>query len=162
MAEENKHERTSTRAFERKGAARLVRGAGCYVDDVQLPDAAYAAFVRSSAARAKITRLDLSSARGCSGVLAAVALADIIGDIRPLRGPEGPLADCLIYPLPQSDVHYVGEPLAVVVAESRYQAQDGADTVEIDYDLRPAILDPEAALDTHAPLVFDQLALIRQ
>jgi carbon-monoxide dehydrogenase large subunit len=158
MAEENKYERTGTRAFERKGAARLVRGAGCYVDDVQLPDMAYAAFVRSSAARAKISRLDLSSARGCPGVLAAVALADITGDIRPLRGPEGPLADCLIYPLPHSDVHYVGEPVAVVVAESRYQAQDGADAVDMEYDLRPAILDPEAALDARAPLVFDELA----
>ena len=158
MAEENRHERTGARSFERKGAARLVRGAGCYVDDLQLPDAAYAAFVRSSAARAKISRLDLTSARGCPGVLAAVAAADIAGDIRPVRGPEGPLADCLIYPLPQSDVHYVGEPLAIVVAESRYQAQDAAETVDIEYDLRPAVLDPEAALDAEVPLVFDLLA----
>jgi len=112
MAEENKHERTDTRAFERKGAARLVRGAACYVDDLQLPDMAYAAFVRSSAARAKISRLDLTSARDGPGVLAVVASAEITGDIRPIRGAEGPLADCLIYPLPQNDVHYVGEPLS--------------------------------------------------
>jgi carbon-monoxide dehydrogenase large subunit len=158
MAEENKPERTGARSFERKGAVRLVRGAGCYVDDIQLPDTVYAAFVRSSAARAKISRLNLTSARACPGVLAAVTAADITGDIRPVRGPEGPLADCLIYPLPQSDIHYVGEPLAVVVAESRYQAQDAADAVDVEYDLCPAVVDPEAALDPQAPLVFDSLA----
>jgi carbon-monoxide dehydrogenase large subunit len=157
MAEKIEDERTGGRAFERKGAARLVRGAGCYVDDVQLPGMAYAAFVRSSAARAKITRLDLSSARACPGVLAAVGFADIAADIRPVRGPEGPLADCLIYPLPQSDVHYVGEPLAVVVAENRYQAQDGADAAAVEYTLQPAVLDPEAALDAQASRVFAEL-----
>ncbi|HZD40603.1 MAG TPA: hypothetical protein VE131_07765, partial [Terriglobales bacterium] len=130
--------------YRRKGAERLVQGAGCYVDDVRLPNALYAAFVRSSAARARIKSLDLSAARSCRGVVAVLAWPDIMNDMRPLSGPEGPLAAMLISPLARSLVHYVGEPLAVAVAESRYQAQDGADAVNVDYDLLPAIIDPEA------------------
>lgn len=158
MAAQNDHEQAAARVFERKGAARLVRGAACYADDLQLPDAAYASFVRSSAARAKISRLDLTSARRCPGVLAVVAFADIMSDIRPIRGPEGPLANCLFYPLPQSEVHYVGEPLAVAVAESRYRAQDAADVIDIEYDLQPAVLDAEAALEDGTPRVLAELA----
>lgn len=86
MADEIADKHTGNEAYQRKGAARLVRGAACYVDDLQLPDTAYAAFVRSSAARAKISRLDLNSARDCPGVLAVVASAEITGDIRSIRG----------------------------------------------------------------------------
>ncbi len=143
--------------YQRKGAARLVRGAACYVDDLQLPDAVYAAFVRSSTARAKISAIDLTSSRACPGVLAALAASDIHNDIRPTRGPEGPLAELLVYPLPQGRVHYVGEAVAVVAAETRYQAQDGADAAIIDYDPLPAILDPEAALQSTSPRVFDEV-----
>ena len=158
MADEADKERAGFKAYRRKGAERFVRGAACYVDDVRLPNAAYAAFVRSSAARARIESLDLEAARGCAGVLAALAWSDIKDRIRPSRGPEGPLADLLIYPLAQNVVHYVGEPVAVVAAESRYQAQDGADAVAVDYELLPAIVDPEAALQPDAPRVFDELA----
>ncbi len=158
MAGDNKHERTGIESFERKGAARLVRGAGCYVDDLQLPDVAYAAFVRSSAARAKISAVDLASASAYPGVLAALAFSDIRNDLHPVRGPEGSLASLSLYPLPDGQVRYVGEPVAVVVAETRYQAQDGADAVAIEYDPLPAILDPEAALQTTSPRVFDELA----
>ena len=157
MADKIGYERGSEGAYRRKGAERFVRGAASYVDDVQLPDAAYAAFVRSAAARAKIKSLDLSAARGCPGVLAVLAASDIMDGIRPYRGPEGPLADLLIHPLAHRTVHYVGEPVAVVVAESRYQAQDGVDAVAIDYDLLPAIVDPEEALQPNSPLVFDEL-----
>ncbi len=157
MADEIADKRTGSGAYQRKGAGRLVRGAACYVDDLQLLDVAYAAFVRSSAARAKISALDLTAARTCPGVLAVIASSDIIDDIRPSRGPEGPLAELLIYPLPLGNVHYVGEPVAVVVAETRYQAQDGADAVIVDYDPLPAVLDPEAALQSNSPLVFDEL-----
>jgi carbon-monoxide dehydrogenase large subunit len=158
MADETGQERAGIGNYRRKGAERLVRGAGCYVDDVRLPNAAYAAFVRSSAARARIKSLDLSVARGCAGVLAVLAWSDIMNDIRPFRGPEGPLADLLISPLARSLVHYVGEPVAVAVAESRYQAQDGADAVSVDYDLLPAVVDPEAALQPQAPCVYEELA----
>lgn len=158
MADEIAYEQTGKASYRRKGASRLVRGAGCYVDDVQLPDVVYAAFVRSSAARATITYLDLSSARGCPGVLAVLGSADIIGEIRSWRGPEGPLANLSIYPLAHGRVCYVGEPVAVVVAESRYQAQDGVDAVVVDYDLLPPVLEPEAALQPQSPRVFDEVA----
>ncbi|MBI4528728.1 MAG: xanthine dehydrogenase family protein [Deltaproteobacteria bacterium] len=158
MTDEIIQEPAGKRAYRRKEAARLVRGAGCYVDDLQFPDTAYAAFVRSSAARATITRLDLSPARACPGVLAVVSSLDITGEIRPSRGPQGPLANLFAYPLVRGSVCYVGEPVAVVVAESRYQAQDGADAIVVDYDLLPPILDPETALQPEAARVFDDLA----
>jgi carbon-monoxide dehydrogenase large subunit len=150
-------ERMGKQAFRRKDALRLVRGVGCFVDDMQLPDMAYAIFVRSSAARAAISRVDLSAARGLPGVLAVVGSLDLIGELKPYRGQGGPLADLSIYPLAHGNVRYVGEPVAVVVAESRYQAQDAADAVVVDYDLLPTVVDPEEAFRPQAPRVFDQL-----
>jgi len=72
MAGKIGYERGGEGAYRRKGAERFVRGAASYVDDVQLPDAAYAAFVRSAAARAKIKNLDLQYQKRCTDFFAAI------------------------------------------------------------------------------------------
>src|SRR5687767_9060694 len=93
----------------RQEIERFVKGAGTYVDDVHLPNQAYACFVRSIAAHAEIKSIDVDAARGLPGVIGVytgVELADSI-------------AQC---PLTTDRVRYVGDPIGVVIAESRYQA----------------------------------------
>jgi len=127
------------------------------VDDIKLSDAVHAVFVRSTVARGHVTRMNTEAARECPGVLAVLTGADLVDELQPYTGPEGPLSKLSLYPLAFGTVHYVGEPLAVVVAESRYQAQDAADAVVVELDILPAVVDPEEALRDGADKVFPAL-----
>lgn len=158
MADVKKHlGEAKGQPYRRREAVRLVRGHGCYVDDVQLPDAVYAVFARSPVARGLIKRTDLKEARSLPGVLAVLTAGDIAGAIRPTRGRGAVLSNVSLYPLAHGSVRYFGEPIAVAAAGSRYQAQDAADAVVLEYEILPAIVDPEAALREGAPKVFEEL-----
>ena len=124
-------------AVLRKEDPRLLTGRGRYTDDVELPCLLHAHFVRSDLARAKITRLDVSAARELPGVVAVLTGAELNPRVAVsmypsmFQGAEEFMAP--MFPLSIDDVRFVGDPIALVVAESRYLAEDAAELVEVDY-----------------------------
>ncbi|HXY94906.1 MAG TPA: xanthine dehydrogenase family protein molybdopterin-binding subunit [Acidimicrobiia bacterium] len=133
----------------RKEDARLLTGHGEYVDDVALPHMLYAAFVRSEIARAAITHVDTSAAAAAPGVVAVFTWQDFDGKYgeawHAMLGPDMSVPP----PLAIGDVRYVGDTVALVVAESRYAAEDAAELVEVEYEPAPAVVDfASAAADT--------------
>ncbi|HEU5193959.1 MAG TPA: xanthine dehydrogenase family protein molybdopterin-binding subunit, partial [Methylomirabilota bacterium] len=133
----------------RKEDERLVTGRGCYGDDVNLPGQAYAAFVRSPHAHARIRAIDTRETLKASGVIAVLTGADAVRDGLkpiphkpvptnphevPLKSPDG--SDFYVAShaaLPADRVRYVGEPVAMVVAETAAAARDGAERVAVDW-----------------------------
>ncbi|MCV2488891.1 xanthine dehydrogenase family protein molybdopterin-binding subunit [Geodermatophilus sp. YIM 151500] len=147
------------RAVRRREDPRLLAGRGRYVDDVTEPRQAYVAFVRSPVASARIARIDTSAARSAPDVLAVLTADDLAGHCSGWRG-------LLSWPgmvageqtaLATGVVRHVGEPVALVVATGRGPAEDAAELVEVDYEERPAVLDPVAALEPGSPLVHEEL-----
>ncbi|HEX2502134.1 MAG TPA: xanthine dehydrogenase family protein molybdopterin-binding subunit [Methylomirabilota bacterium] len=134
-----------------------------YVADLLLPGALHAAFVRSPHAHATIRRIDTALARQAPGVSGVYTGADVnpaLGEIPMIIGHDafdevhGPGR----MPLAAGRARYVGEPVAVVVANTAYHAQDAADLVAVDYDPLPAVTDAEEALAPDAPRVHPDLA----
>ncbi|MFH9616399.1 xanthine dehydrogenase family protein molybdopterin-binding subunit [Streptomyces pratensis] len=148
---------------------RLLRGNGRYVDDIALPGAVEAAFLRSPHAHARIDSVDVKAALEAPGVIAVWTGADV-ADLPPmlnkeeLRTPPG-LAELLdptvrMTPMPllaADKVLYVGQPVALVVAENRYLAEDALELVDVRYTPLPVLVDPEDALSERAPLLHDDL-----
>jgi aerobic carbon-monoxide dehydrogenase large subunit len=133
-----------------------------YVADLPLAGALHAAVVRSPHAHAEIRRIDVAAARRAPGAAGVFTGADVnaeLGDIPMIIGPEafdevrGPGRA----PLATGRTRHVGEPVAVVVADTPYHAQDAADLVLVDYAPLPAVTDAEAALAPGAPLVHAEL-----
>jgi carbon-monoxide dehydrogenase large subunit len=123
--------------------ARLLTGTGVYVDDIALPGMLHACFVRSPFARAKIRGVDTSAALALPGVRFVFTAVDLNPGVREqwhtAQGPQGP--ETPRPPLAEEEVRFVGDPVALVLAESRYLAEDGADLVEVDYEPLPAVVD---------------------
>jgi carbon-monoxide dehydrogenase large subunit len=137
---------------------RLLTGLGSYTDDRQVLRLLHVAFRRSDQSHARIRAIDVAAARQAPGVV-AVFTADDLGDaVKPLFAtsrmknyyatPIGPLAN--------DKVRYVGEPVVGVIAHSRYQAEDAAELIAIDYEPLPYVIDPEAAAGVGAPLLHDE------
>jgi carbon-monoxide dehydrogenase large subunit len=127
----------------------LLRGQGRYIDDLDLPGLAHVAFVRSHHARARI--LDIRLPVRAPGLVRVLTAADLAGRARPLPviAPEGVHVEDLPHPiLADDEVRYVGQPVAAVVAESRAQAVDAAELVEVEYGELEAAVDPRAAPET--------------
>ena len=125
----------------------LVAGSGQYVDDVRLPGMLHAAFLRSDLARARIRRLDTSAAAGLDGVVAVLTAEDLNHHVDSLRSSVNP-PDLAIVPghvLAPGDVRFVGDPVALVVAEDRYLAEDALELVDIDYEPLTPVVDYEQA-----------------
>jgi carbon-monoxide dehydrogenase large subunit len=143
--------------LRRREDPRLLRGEGRYVADVEPPGTLHAAIVRSAHAHAWIRSIDTAAARTVAGVAAVVTAADLGEANRPLpnRFPHPALRYYPQYPLARAKAHYAGEPLAVVVAESRYLAEDAAELVAVEYEPLPAVVGLERALQPRAPLVHD-------
>lgn len=142
----------------RPNARRLLMGKGRYVDDKTLPRMVHAAFVRSPHAHAQIDRIDLTAARAAPGVIAAWDGAEIAPDVDPFVAVLTHLQGMKSAPQPALAVgrtHWQGEPLAIILAETRAQAEDAAALVELDLTPLPAVTDAETALDAdpiHAAL----------
>jgi carbon-monoxide dehydrogenase large subunit len=123
--------------------ARLVTGRGTYVDDVVLPGMLHACFVRSPFPRAAIRGIDASAALALPGVRFVFTAADLNPDVQEQwhtsMGPAGP--ETPRPPLAEGEVRFAGDPVALVVAESRALAEDAADLVDVDYDPLPAVVD---------------------
>jgi carbon-monoxide dehydrogenase large subunit len=136
---------------------RLLTGRGRYVEDLTPPGTLHMAFVRSPYPNARIASVDAAAARAATGV----RLVLVGDDIPPLgRVPTQMLAPDQKMPawepLAVSTVRSVGMPVAVVIAESRAQAVDAAQLVEVEYEPLPSTADPEAALEDGAPLVYPE------
>jgi CO/xanthine dehydrogenase Mo-binding subunit len=122
---------------------RLLRGDGRYVDDITLPGMLHVAILGSPHAHARIRAVDVGEAATVPGVVRVFSGADIRAISEPLRGiPSG----WTNHVLAVERVRYVGEPVAAVVAESRYAAEDGRDSIRVDYEPLPAVVDPEDAV----------------
>ena len=133
----------------RPDARRLSEGRGRYVDDKQLARMTHAAFVRSPYAHAAITSVDLSAARAAPGVAAAYCAADLADHVEPYVGVLSHLVGLRSapqWPLAKDVARWQGEPVAMVVATSRAAAEDAVELIEVEYEERTALTDPEAAL----------------
>ncbi|HEX6479570.1 MAG TPA: aerobic carbon-monoxide dehydrogenase large subunit [Ktedonobacteraceae bacterium] len=135
---------------------RLLRGRGSYVDDFDLPEMLHAAFLRSTYARARIVNIDVSAARALPGVHLVVTASDL-GELlepSPLLVPHHALTQPRTQlPLAQGEVHYVGETVAMVVADSRYIAEDALDLIDVEYEPLPVVHNLEVAASESGPTV---------
>ncbi|MBV9826976.1 MAG: xanthine dehydrogenase family protein molybdopterin-binding subunit, partial [Alphaproteobacteria bacterium] len=155
----------------RKEDHRLLTGRGRYVDDLALPGMVHAVFVRSPHAHARLRGIDSAAALAAPGVLAVLTGADTLADgLAPLphaaglmaapdlqvRLPNGDYIATKHMPLPADTVRFVGEAVAIVIAETLAQAKDAAELVEVAYEVLPAVTQATAALRDHAPRLWDE------
>jgi aerobic carbon-monoxide dehydrogenase large subunit len=128
---------------------KFLTGSGRYIDDLVWPGTLHVAFVRSPHAHARLGAIDTGQARSLPGVVAVLTGRDFGAELKPLRA-EAPRD----WPLATEKVRHVGEPVAVVVAADRYVAADAADSVTVDYEALPAVVDAEAAAQDPNNLLF--------
>jgi carbon-monoxide dehydrogenase large subunit len=136
-------------SIKRREDVRFLTGHATYVDDIQLPHLRHAAILRSPHAHARVLAIHTAAALAIPGVDAVFTYADIAPQAQtiPLRlYPLPGLDQFLQYPLAHEKVLYVGEPVAVVVACSRYVAEDALDAIEVEYEPLPALVDVHQAL----------------
>ncbi|MFN7086532.1 MAG: xanthine dehydrogenase family protein molybdopterin-binding subunit [Burkholderiales bacterium] len=144
---------------------RLVTGSGKYASDWNLPGQLHAFFLRSDRAHARIVAIDVERALGHPGVVRIYTGADAVraGFIRPMtmlafKGKDGMTVRQPQRPaLAHERVRCVGEPVAMVIAESALAAQDAAELIEVEYEELPLVIDPEAALAPDAPQLHDDV-----
>ncbi|HEV8643789.1 MAG TPA: aerobic carbon-monoxide dehydrogenase large subunit [Methylomirabilota bacterium] len=139
---------------------RLLRGLGCFVDDVNPRGVLHAAALRSAHASARIVSIDVTRARAVPGVQLVLTAADLGGlnEPGPLLIPHPALTHPRTQrPLAIDRVRYVGELVAFVVAEHRYVAEDAVELIDAVYEPSPAVTDLERALDPAAPRVHEDV-----
>ena len=145
---------------------RLLTGQALFVDDVDLPGMLHAAFLRSDFAHTRVRSIDVSAARARPGVV-AVYTAEDMGDFwhpGPLIVPPPSKIESVVFhartqiPMVKDKARHIGDPLAVVIAESRYIAEDAIEDIIVDYEPLDAVVDLEKALEPDAPLVHDDLS----
>jgi carbon-monoxide dehydrogenase large subunit len=139
-------------AVHRTEDPRILHGEARYFDDFPVDGLVHVAFVRSTIAHARIESVDVAEAAAMPGVLAVYAAGDL--NLDPLQGFAMVPPAFARPPLAVDTVRFVGDIVAAVVAETRAQATDAAELVVVDYDPLPAVVDPEAALEDGAPLLF--------
>jgi aerobic carbon-monoxide dehydrogenase large subunit len=156
------------RSLPRREDDRLLNGRGQFVADIELPGTLHAVFVRSSLPHARIRSVDLSRVRKAPGVVYAISGIDLLALLPPVpdsqlslpqkwttqvqhtfNNPQQPL-------LAHDKVRHVGEAYAVIVAQSRYAAEDAMELVEADFEPLPAVVDAEAALKPDAPVIHEK------
>ena len=144
---------------QRREDARLVTGHGTYVDDVVVPGALHAAFVRSDLAHGRIESVDTSEALGMEGVHAVLLGSDLNPGMHEtwftMVGRDAGGAPMTA--LAEGDVRYVGDPIALVLAESRYLAEDACEGVWAEVEPLPPVLGMDTAIDETANLVHPEL-----
>jgi aerobic carbon-monoxide dehydrogenase large subunit len=157
------------RSLLRREDRRLLTGRGQFIADLELPRMLHAAFIRSPLAHAHIRSVDLSRAAAAPGVELALSGADLVRLLPPLPDTQLSLPSKWMsrveheFHNPQQPglahdkVRHVGEAIAVIVAESRYAAEDAAELVTLDLDPLPAVVSAEAALAPGAPLIHEHL-----
>ena len=149
-------------SVSRKEDPVLLRGEGRYTDDLSLPGQVYAAIVRSRYGHGLLRGIDSAEALALPGVLAIYTAGDLVAaGINPMQAPAAKNTDGTPAPKPHQmalatgRVRYVGDPVAIVVAETRQQARDAADAVTLDIEPLPAVTDARAAAEPGAPQLHD-------
>jgi carbon-monoxide dehydrogenase large subunit len=145
--------------LKRKEDPRLLAGSGKYVDDLKLPGMLFSAVLRSTYAHAFVKKIDISSASQAPGVKLVLTGSDlkkmIVNPLAKGIMPDGSIVERPV--LADNEVRYLGEPLAFVVAESRYEAEDALELIPVDYEQLGAAIDPKAALMEDSPKVHHSL-----
>jgi carbon-monoxide dehydrogenase large subunit len=148
-------------SVKRREDASLLRGRGTFVENLTLPDTVYMAVVRSPYPHARIVSVNLDQARAAEGVVAAFSGADLMDEWKGSLPCAWPVTEDIKmpphYPLAADEARYQGDPVAVVVAESRALAKDAAELVDVEYEPLSSIFDVEKALADGAPLVHSDL-----
>jgi carbon-monoxide dehydrogenase large subunit len=141
--------------IRRREDPRLLTGTARYTADLTLPGMAHAAILRSPHGHARIRGVDTSRAKGAPGVVAVFTGADIDGTLQPIPCawllPNAELKTAPYRVIAADVVRYVGDAVAVVVAESEYQAYDALELIDVDYESLPAVVDPQKAAAAGAP-----------
>src|SRR5262244_2659835 len=154
------------KSIKRREDPRFITGKGRYVDDVKLPGMTYAAFVRSPHAHARIRKIDTAAAMRHPGVVAIFTGKDMAGvnslpcgwDLRKEKNIPGVVQDLAMVPhmpLSSDAARHVGDPVAVVIADSHEAAVDGAEKVQVDWEPLPAVTVTEKAAASGAPKLHD-------
>ncbi len=151
--------------IKRNEDPRLLTGQALYVDDVDMPGMLHAAFLRSDYAHARIRSIDVSAARARPGVVAVYTAEDMADFWRPgpLIVPPPRNVEGIVFhartqiPMVKDKARHIGDPIAVVIAESRYIAEDALEDIVVDYEPLEPVVDMERALEPDAPLVHDDL-----
>ncbi|MCL6648348.1 MAG: molybdopterin-dependent oxidoreductase [Chloroflexi bacterium] len=147
-------------SVRRREDPRLITGRATYTDDLQLPGMLYAAFLRSPHAHARIRAIDVEKAKALPGVVAVYTGADLKGKVGNIACawliPDSDLKLPPHPPLAIDRVRYVGDAVAVVVANDRYVARDALDLIEVDYEVLPAVAHVEKAVESGAPQLHDE------
>jgi carbon-monoxide dehydrogenase large subunit len=148
------------RPMRRKEDPRLLTGRGKYAADFKLPGMLHAAVLRSPHAHARLGAIRPKAALVLPGVVAVVTGDDLadIGRIPMRLGRRATVRACLQPPLARDKVRYVGEPVAVVIAESRYLAEDALDVIEVDYEPLAIVTDVRRAIERGAPILHEAIA----
>jgi len=145
---------------ERREDLALLTGQGCFTDDLKRPGMLHAAVLRSPHAHAKIRSIDVAAARALAGVVAVLTHADLgaAGKAIPLLQPNPLLVARTQLLLAHDEVRYVGEPVAFVVGDDRYVAEDALELIEVAYEPLAVAADAQEALKDDAPLVYPEIA----
>ncbi len=155
-------------AVKRREDGRFLNGTARYMADVRLPDMAEAVVLRSPMAHARIIGIDVSEALALPGVITVLTAADLSGEsftYRPYHKSPAKFAELVdvlekhhdVPLLAEERVRRVGEPVAFVVAEDRYIAEDARELIRLDLDELEPVLDPERGLEPDAPIIHDEL-----
>jgi carbon-monoxide dehydrogenase large subunit len=157
VSSDSASERLIGRRLLRQEDPRLVTGKGAYVTDLALPGMLHTAVLRSPHAHARIARVNVERARLVPGVVAVLTAADLrdVGPLPVMAHPPGQRQTDFPV-LPADRARYVGQPLAAVVAETRYAAQDGVEAFDVTYDPLPAVTDVAQATAPGAPKLYDE------
>src|SRR5258706_14510245 len=154
------------KSIKRREDPRFITGRGQYVDDLKLPGMTYAAFVRSPHAHAKIRKIDTAAAARHPGVVAVFTGKDMTGvnslpcgwDLRKEKKVPGVMQDLAIVPhmpLTSDAARHVGDPVAIVIADSHEAAVDGAEKVQVDWEPLPSVTITDKAAASGAPKLHE-------
>ena len=147
--------------IRRREDPRLITGNASYTDDITLPGMLHAALLRSPYAHARINGIDTAQASEAPGVVAVYTGADTEGEIAPAPCawllPDSDLKIAEYHCVAKDTVRYVGDIVAIVVAESRYQAYDALDLIDVDYEPLDAVVEPKKAAADGAPQLHEEI-----
>lgn len=168
IAEGEAMDKYTGRSVPRKEDFRLLTGRGSYVADLRLAGMMEAAVLRSPFAHARITAMNVDPALALPGVVAAFTAEDLRGRVPPFTRTFHPTSPSIVetielemkpYEAPvlaEDKVVRVGDPIAVVIAEDRYKAEDAIEMIDIQFEPLPAVADPEKALTDSAPIIHPE------
>lgn len=147
--------------IKRKEDPKLITGHARYLDDIKIPGLLSAAILRSPHPHAKIINIETSKATELQGVVAIYTGKDLEGSINPVptswKVPESNLIETKQYPLAIDVVRYVGDGVALIVAENKYIAQDALSLIEVEYEPLPSVANQKDARKQEAPQIYEEV-----